>query len=110
MVAALQFWMSMDIAPYLRELPGFSLNFDNAGILDRGALNRVAGTAIDPIELGVVAGMLLPLAIYLAMYDSERSLRSRWAPVALIAHRDPDVGLPIGDPRRSRWRSRCSWC
>ena len=83
-VAALQFWMSMDIAPYLRELPGFSLNFDNAGILDRGALNRVAGTAIHPIELGVVAGMLLPLAIYLAMYDSERSLRSRWAPVALI--------------------------
>jgi hypothetical protein len=83
-VAALQFWISFDIAPYLRELPGFSLNFDNAGILDRGALNRVAGTAIHPIELGVVAGMLLPLAVYLAMYDTKRSLRSRWAPVVLI--------------------------
>jgi hypothetical protein len=83
-VAALQFWASLDIAPYLRELPGFSLNFENAGILDRGALNRVAGTAIHPIELGVVAGMLLPLAIYLAMYDTERSPRGRWAPVVLI--------------------------
>lgn len=83
-VAALQFWISLDIAPYLRELPGFSLNFDNAGIVGRGALNRVAGTAIHPIELGVVAGMLLPLAIYLAMYDTKRSLRVRWAPVVLI--------------------------
>jgi hypothetical protein len=83
-VAALQFWVSLDIAPYLRELPGFSLNFENAGILDRGALNRVGGTAIHPIELGVVAGMLLPLAIYLAMYDTERSPRRRWAPVLLI--------------------------
>ena len=83
-VAALQFWISLDIAPYLRELPGFSLNFDNPGILDRAALNRVAGTAIHPIELGVVAGMLLPLAIYLAIYDTDQSARRRWAPVVLI--------------------------
>ena len=83
-VAALQFWVSLDLAPYLRELPGFSLNFENAGILDRAALNRVAGTAIHPIELGVVAGMLLPLAIHLAMYDTDRSARVRWAPVVLI--------------------------
>ena len=83
-VAALQFWMSLDLAPYLRELPGFSLNWENAGILDRAALNRVAGTAIHPIELGVVAGMLLPLAIHLAMYDTDRSARARWAPVVLI--------------------------
>jgi hypothetical protein len=83
-VAALQFWMSLDVASYLREVPGFSLNFDNPGIIDRAALNRVAGTAIHPIELGVVAGMLLPLAIYLAISDTARSARSRWAPVVLI--------------------------
>ena len=29
--------------------------------------------------------MLLPLAIYLAIYDTERSARRRWAPVGLIA-------------------------
>jgi O-Antigen ligase len=84
-VAALQYWTSLDIAPYLRELPGFSLNFDNPGIIDRAALNRVSGTAIHPIELGVVAGMLLPLSIYLAICDTDRGARSRWAPVALIA-------------------------
>jgi cell division protein FtsW (lipid II flippase) len=84
-VAALQFWISLDITPYLRELPGFSVNFENPAIVARSALNRVSGTSITAIELGVVAGMLLPLAIYLAMYDTERSARMRWAPVALIA-------------------------
>jgi O-Antigen ligase len=83
-VAALQFWISLDISSYLRELPGFSLNFENPGIVDRAALNRVAGTAIHPIELGVVAGMLLPLAIYLAIFDTDRSARRRWMPVVLI--------------------------
>jgi len=76
-VAALQFWVSLDIAPYLRDLPGFSLNASDVGIETRGGLNRVAGTSIYPIELGVVAGMLLPLAIYMAIYDTERSPRRR---------------------------------
>jgi O-antigen ligase len=84
-VAALQYWISLDVTPYLRDLPGFSLNFENSAIVNREALNRVTGTSINAIELGVVAGMLLPLAIYLAMYDTDRSARSRWAPVALIA-------------------------
>jgi O-Antigen ligase len=84
-VAALQFWMSLDIAPVLRELPGFSINWDWGGIQERAALNRVAGTGIHPIELGVVAGMLLPLAVYLGIYDTERTAWKRWAPVALIA-------------------------
>jgi hypothetical protein len=84
-VAALQFWVSLDVAPYLRDLPGFSLNASDVGIGTRGGLNRVAGTSMYPIELGVVAGMLLPLAIYMAIYDTERSPRQRWAPVGLIA-------------------------
>ena len=84
-VAALQYWISLDITPYLRDLPGFSINFDNPAIVARAALNRVSGTSITAIELGVVAGMLLPLAIYLAIYDTDRSARRRWAPVALIA-------------------------
>ena len=84
-VATMQFFLSLDITPYLRDLPGFSLNFDDATILVRDGVNRVSGTAIYPIELGVVAGMLLPLAIYLGIHDSERSPAKRWAPVALIA-------------------------
>jgi O-antigen ligase len=86
--------MSLDLAPYLRALPGFSLNFDNPAIIDRAALNRVAGTAIHPIELGVVAGMLLPLAIYLGISDTDRSARRRWAPVALIG-----LAVPISVSR-----------
>ena len=84
-VAAMQYWISLDVAPYLRQLPGLSLNFDNAGIALREGMNRASGTSVHPIELGVVAGMLLPLAIYLAMYDTDRSAGRRWAPVALIA-------------------------
>ena len=83
-VAALQFWVSLDVAPYLSDLPGFSLNASDVGIGTRGGLNRVAGTSIYP-RVGVVAGMLLPLAIYMAINDTERSPRRRWATVGLIA-------------------------
>ena len=96
-VAALQFWISLDITPYLRELPGFSLNFDNPAIVARGALNRVAGTSITAIELGVVAGMLLPLAIYLAIYDTDRSARAAVGAGRADRARDPDFGVAIGD-------------
>ena len=84
-VAGLQFWMNVDITPYLRALPGFTVNHDNLAIISRNALNRVAGTGIHPIELGVTAGMLLPIAVYLAIYDTDRTLRRRWFPVLLIA-------------------------
>ena len=84
-VAALQFWASVDLSQYLRELPGFTLNQDNPAILARGALNRVAGTAITPIELGVVAGMLVPIAVYLAVNDRDSTRFRRWTPVVLIS-------------------------
>jgi O-antigen ligase len=86
-VAALQFWGNFDLTHYLK-LPGFSmsaLNSLNSAIWTRGSLNRVAGTAGNPIELGVTAAMLLPLALVLAMHDTDRSFRRRWAPVPLIA-------------------------
>jgi O-Antigen ligase len=84
-VGALQYWVSFDIAQYLRDLPGFTVNHDNPGIVDRGGLNRVTGTAITAIELGVVAGMVLPIAIYLGLYDREKSAIMRWTPVVLCA-------------------------
>jgi O-Antigen ligase len=85
-VAALQFWLKLDITHYLH-LPGFTLNqadTANAGIGSRGSVSRVPGTATDPIELGVTAGMLLPLAVYMAMHDIERSTARRWLPVFCI--------------------------
>lgn len=89
-VAALQFWVSLDISSYLRLLPGFTLNQVNHIIEARNALNRVAGTAIHSIELGVTAGMLLPLAIHLAIYDTDRSKKARWFPVLLIGLAIPE--------------------
>jgi O-antigen ligase len=89
LVALLQFKFNRDITPYLLHLlPGFSVNASaaaNAALSTRGAFSRVSGTAIDPIELGVVAGMLLPLVIWLAMYDTGRSKIARWLPVVFIA-------------------------
>lgn len=83
-VAATQYWLSVDLSTYIRMVPGLAINVDNAAIAFRGGLNRVAGTAIHPIELGVVAAMLLPLALYLLVYDRERRWRWRWPPVVLI--------------------------
>jgi hypothetical protein len=87
LVAAMQWWLNRDITPYLRELPGFTINLAAGiyGIESRGGVARVAGTGIDPIEMGVVAGMILPIAIYLAMYDKHRSVLARWLPVPFIA-------------------------
>jgi len=83
-VAAFQFWTSFDPAHYLRMIPGFSINVVNADVTFREGVKRVTGTAIDPIELGVVAGMLLPVALYLLIYDKERRLWKRWLPVICI--------------------------
>lgn len=85
LVAALQFWVNLDIAHYVESLPGFTLQYDVSVIIDRGGLNRVTGTAIQPIELGVTAAMMLPLALWSALYDTEQGARRRWIPVALIA-------------------------
>lgn len=83
-VAVLQYWLSLDLAQYLRQVPGFTLNHDNPAIQIRGSLNRVAGTATHAIELGVVMGMLIPVAFCLGLYDRDRSAFKRWAPVSVM--------------------------
>ena len=86
-VGLLQFLLALNITGYLGSLPGFSVN-QAVGVIaigSRSGLHRVAGTATDPIEFGVVAGMLLPLAVYLAIHDKERSNMSRYFPPICIA-------------------------
>jgi O-antigen ligase len=86
-VAALQFETRIDLTKYLK-LPGFSFNSVasvNAAISQRGSLNRAFGTGVDAIELGVSAGMLLALAMYLLMYDTGRVKWKRVIPVLCIA-------------------------
>jgi hypothetical protein len=84
LVAAVQYWLSFDIAHYLRQIPGFVVNQDNPAITARGSLNRVAGTATTSIEMGVAAGMLVPLAVCLGIYERGKSPFKRWAPLAVI--------------------------
>jgi hypothetical protein len=85
-VAALQFKIRINVVNYLK-LPGFTLNSglsSTAAIVQRGGENRVSGTATDPIELGVVAGMLLALAVYLMMHDTNRPKWQRVIPVLCL--------------------------
>jgi hypothetical protein len=87
LVAALQFKARINLTHYLK-LPGFKLNSSIATtsvIVHRGGENRVPGTATDPIELGVVAGMLLALAVYLMMHDKGQPKWRRIVPVLCIA-------------------------
>ncbi len=86
-VAALQFKANINLVKYLK-LPGFRSNSSisaTAEIVQRGAENRVPGTATDPIELGVVAGMLLALAMYLMMHDTSQPKWKRVIPVLCIS-------------------------
>lgn len=96
LVAAIQFWLKRDITPYLKILPGFTINqaVGTIAIASRSGINRVVGTASDPIELGVVAGMLLPLAVYMGMHDVDRSVVKRWLPLVFIA-----VAIPVSVSR-----------
>jgi O-Antigen ligase len=85
LVAALQYWAHVDLTTVLdHALPGFEVNSTYTSYQTRGALSRVTGTAQHPIELGVVAGMMLPLAVTMALYDRRRPAWLRWLPVALI--------------------------
>lgn len=86
-IAALQFKARINLAKYLK-LPGFSVNSAaavTAHIAQRGIENRAPGTATDPIELGVSAGMLLALAVYLIIHDTKRPQWQRVLPGVCIA-------------------------
>jgi O-antigen ligase len=70
-------------------IAGLMVGFvDNGGATPfqaRGAFMRVAGTTLHPIELGVVTAMLLPLAIWRALYDKQGWKPLHWALVGLLA-------------------------
>ena len=63
---------------------GFAENGDFDAFQARGALLRVAGTTLHPIELGVVTAMLLPLSIWRALYDPTGRKRLHWVVVGLF--------------------------
>lgn len=65
-------------------IPGLSAS-DAAGTYLRGAFLRPAGTAIHPIEYGVVVTMLLPLALHVGFNHTWRQPLVRWTPAVALA-------------------------
>jgi O-antigen ligase len=65
-------------------VPGLTLT-EVTGTFTRGAFVRPAGTAVHPIEYGVLITMLLPLAIHMGLYLTSRPILVRWAPAAALA-------------------------
>ena len=63
---------------------GFAENGDFDAFQARGALLRVAGTTLHPIELGVVTAMLLPLSIWRAFYDPTGRKKLHWVVAGLF--------------------------
>jgi O-antigen ligase len=80
----MQFFTGLDLIQYI-DIPGLAEQLPRVSVLARDAFNRPAGTAIHPIEFGVVLGLLLPLAIHGARYAPEGRVVLRWAQVIVIA-------------------------
>ena len=96
-VALVQWRTSLDPSVWLRRLPGFTLTGDGtATVLIRGAVGRVTGTALHPIEFGVGAALLLPLGLHLVLHDHRRRLARRLVPLLLCA-----VAIPLSVSRSS---------
>lgn len=84
-VAVLQYYNVVDLAGKAN-FPGFVVDKDIAAFLvDRFGLNRVSGTATHPIEFGVVLGMVLPLALHLALNTPHPQRLRMWMMTGLIA-------------------------
>lgn len=109
-----QFWTGEPLIDWV-SIPGMTL-FDTVGLEQRGAFTRISGTAVHPLEFGVIMCMALPCALVLALHDRDRSWVTRWLPVVVIAvtigmstSRSALIGLGtaiaimvIGWPRRLR--------
>jgi hypothetical protein len=84
-IGIMQFTLHVDITEFV-QIPGtravFPLNF----IASRSQFSRPSGTAIHPIEFGVVMATILPLAIHFALTNTrDRRAFLRWAPTLVIA-------------------------
>lgn len=92
----LEFFTGYNLAAHI-QFPGLEVNDHLIGAGSRGTLDfaRVAGTASHYIEFGVVLGMLLPLAIHLAIFSPTRGRRHlNWFLAFIMA-----IGVPFAVSR-----------
>jgi len=89
-IGFLQFFAGFDPASALK-LPGLSLVRVITSVDIRSGYRRVAGTAVHPIEFGVVMAMTLPIALHYAFYATTKwAKRWHWFCAALIG-----VAIPL---------------
>lgn len=79
-VGLMQFFTGYDLARHIR-IPGLQFNAQIAEINSRSIFNRPRGTALHPIEYGVVCAALLPLAYWRA---SRLRTKMAYVPVAAL--------------------------
>ena len=92
-LGVLQFFTGMPFIDYLH-IPGLSANSDYGVVMSSRGFARPAGTALHPIEFGVVLTMILPLALHGALECRSIGFLRRWFPVAAIA-----LAVPISISR-----------
>jgi O-antigen ligase len=76
------------------QIPGLSASQTLSDVTARDGFNRPPGTAVHPIEFGVVLTMILPIALVCAMTMKNRAGVRRWYPVIAIA-----VAIPLSISR-----------
>jgi hypothetical protein len=75
-VALYQFITKTDPMDIVRwAMVGWSENGGNGAFQARAQFTRVSGSAFNPIELGVVSAMILPLSVWRSLYDFRASRR-----------------------------------
>jgi hypothetical protein len=87
-IGILQFFTDFDPVTQIR-IPGLVLNQDLAEVATRSALNRVASTALHPIEFGAVLAVLFPLALHRVIYLRQDRRFVHWLRFGLIAFAIP---------------------
>ena len=75
-------------------IPGLSPSNSIVDLMGANGFNRPAGTALHPIEFGVVLTMILPIALHYALDRQLNGRLRRWFPVVAIA-----VALPLSISR-----------
>ncbi len=93
-VAILQSRAGLDLSTWPEKIPILTTSAEFSGVYARSGFNRPAGTALHPIEFGVVVGVGLALALHVLLYDRVWTARWRWATFGLIA-----LGIPLSISR-----------
>lgn len=86
LIAIVQFALGIDPVKWISQvLVGMTDNGGKTTFQTRAAFTRVSGTMFSPIELGVVMTLMLPFAVWRALFDRSRYRWLPWAQCVLIA-------------------------